>query len=187
MRKNIASENTKNLLAKTLREMLNEKPFTKITITELVQRTGINRKTFYYHFRSTEALLAWMIEKDTMEIVAQLDIIANPEKGIDFVMEYLEENRTMLKAINGSIGRGAVHKFLYRDLSPLVKMALTEASQGHLKEDAGLKEFATEFYTEAVVGVLQNWLESPAPRSRAEISRYVMIMVEELEQLRVGA
>ena len=45
-----ASQQTKNMIAGTLRSLMAEKPFSKITVSEIVKICGINRKTFYYYF-----------------------------------------------------------------------------------------------------------------------------------------
>ena len=40
---------TKEVIIKTLFELLNEKPLAKITVKDIVERCGVNRNTFYYH------------------------------------------------------------------------------------------------------------------------------------------
>lgn len=42
-----ASNQRKELIASTLKELLQTKPLSKISVTELVQHCRINRKTFY--------------------------------------------------------------------------------------------------------------------------------------------
>ena len=42
---------TELLIAAAFDRLLEEKPLTKITVKEIVERCGINRNTFYYHFR----------------------------------------------------------------------------------------------------------------------------------------
>ena len=48
---NIASERTKKVLAKVLISLMEERDFPKITIADVVNKAGINRKTFYYVLR----------------------------------------------------------------------------------------------------------------------------------------
>ena len=40
----------KKMLANTLKELMNEKPLTKITVQDLTKKCGISRQTFYNHF-----------------------------------------------------------------------------------------------------------------------------------------
>ena len=39
---------TKEIIAKTFTELLDEKPMSKITVKDIVERCGVNRNTFYY-------------------------------------------------------------------------------------------------------------------------------------------
>lgn len=39
---------TKEIIIRTLFELLNEKPLAKITVKDIVERCGVNRNTFYY-------------------------------------------------------------------------------------------------------------------------------------------
>ena len=42
---------TRQIILHTLTELMNEKPLSKITVKDIVERCGVNRNTFYYHFR----------------------------------------------------------------------------------------------------------------------------------------
>lgn len=43
---------TKKAIAGALKELMEEKPISKITVGDIADRCGINRQTFYYHFRT---------------------------------------------------------------------------------------------------------------------------------------
>lgn len=52
------------ILSKAFWELLEEKPYKKITVKDIVDRCQVNRNTFYYHFDGIttlfeEALIAW--------------------------------------------------------------------------------------------------------------------------------
>ena len=42
---------TKEIIARTFTELLDEKPMSKITVNDIVEHCWVNRNTFYYHFR----------------------------------------------------------------------------------------------------------------------------------------
>ena len=48
----MAQKYTRNMIRNVFIEMLDERPFDEITVTDLVTRCEINRKTFYRHYRS---------------------------------------------------------------------------------------------------------------------------------------
>ncbi len=178
-----ASEKTKLTLADTMRELMNEKEFSKITISDIATRAGVNRKTFYYHFRSTDELLAWMIENETLETVTDFDIEQEDDlrRRIGVILDYLERNRELFHSVNHSVGRGAVHKFIYRNLYPLVSDFVSKLGSAEVL-DAGFLAFVSEFYTEAIAGVLQNWIEKPILRDRNEITEYILRLISDARQ-----
>ena len=45
------SDITKRALEASLKKMLLKKPVTKITISDITEDCGVNRATFYYHFK----------------------------------------------------------------------------------------------------------------------------------------
>ena len=53
---------TKELLTDTFWELLDEKPYSKITVKDIVNRCDVNRNTFYYHFQDIPSLMINSIE-----------------------------------------------------------------------------------------------------------------------------
>ena len=45
------SDITKRALEKSLKNMMLKKPVNKITINDIAEDCGVNRATFYYHFK----------------------------------------------------------------------------------------------------------------------------------------
>ena len=59
MKHEITTYNTKKLLSESLKKAMRNKAFSKITVSEIINDCGVNRKTFYYHFEDIYALLKW--------------------------------------------------------------------------------------------------------------------------------
>lgn len=73
---NCRSRYTKESIKDTLLEMMQHTPFQRISVTQLCQRTGISRSTFYLHFYDTYDVLDALIE----------DILENTTGVIDHVL-----------------------------------------------------------------------------------------------------
>ena len=107
---------TKKLIKSALSELIQEKGFDHVSITDLTQRANINRGTFYLHYQDKYDLL----EKFENEVLD--DINTNAEnfiksiKDIDFLGEdfsneikpfinkvftYIKENYIIMKVILG--------------------------------------------------------------------------------------
>lgn len=50
------SQVTKRALEQSLKNLLLKKPLTKITVGDITDDCGINRMTFYYHFKNSDYL-----------------------------------------------------------------------------------------------------------------------------------
>lgn len=63
---------TQQCLAAALKNAMENKKLSKITISELCAACNVNRKTFYYHFQDIYALLKWMLEQEAIDVVKTL-------------------------------------------------------------------------------------------------------------------
>ena len=58
------SQITKRAMEAALKKLLLEKPLTKITVSDITEECGMNRMTFYYHFKDIYDLVEWCCEED---------------------------------------------------------------------------------------------------------------------------
>ena len=67
-KRRVAESNlTKKAMADSLKALTKEKSFDRISVGEITERAGVNRQTFYYHFKDKYELLEWIYDT---EIVA---------------------------------------------------------------------------------------------------------------------
>ena len=66
------SQITKNALAASLKKLLSKKELSKITITNITEECGVNRQTFYYHFKDIYDLLEWIFTNESIEIKSKV-------------------------------------------------------------------------------------------------------------------
>ena len=52
------SQVTKRALAASLIKLLSQKPLDKVTVKDIIEDCGVNRQTFYYHFKDIYDLVA---------------------------------------------------------------------------------------------------------------------------------
>ena len=51
---------TKNALAASMKKLMSKSPFSKISVGDICENCGMNRKSFYYHFRDKYDLVTWI-------------------------------------------------------------------------------------------------------------------------------
>ena len=64
------SNSTKSALADAMKKLMVCKSFAKISISDLCEECGLNRKSFYYHFKDIYDLLEWIF---TNEVVNKIE------------------------------------------------------------------------------------------------------------------
>ncbi|MGN0038952.1 MAG: TetR family transcriptional regulator [Coriobacteriales bacterium] len=60
---------TKLGLAQALVELAGEKPYEKISVSDVITAAGKNRKTFYYHFEDKSHLTAWLFRYELAQLL----------------------------------------------------------------------------------------------------------------------
>lgn len=59
---------TKRALASSLKELMKTQPLTKISVGDICEKCGMNRKSFYYHFCDKYDLVNWIFDTEFSEI-----------------------------------------------------------------------------------------------------------------------
>jgi probable dihydroxyacetone kinase regulator len=147
--------NTKKTLAASLKRFMEQKPLSKITITEIITDCGVNRKTFYYHFEDIYDLLKWMLEEEAFEVVKKFDLLVDYKEAILFVLDYVNTNKHLLCCAYDSMGREMMKRFFYRDFIGITRDVVQKTKQEYnIHVDKEYEDFVVHFYTEAIAGIL---------------------------------
>ncbi|MDO5733078.1 MAG: TetR/AcrR family transcriptional regulator C-terminal domain-containing protein [Eubacteriales bacterium] len=162
---------TKSAMAAGLKQLMAEKPFHKISISELAATCQINRKTFYYHFASLKDLLIWMLDQETVDIIRRYHLSDDYYSATLHVIHYMRANVDMLNAAFESIGRDELKRHLFRDLKKLLhKLVYQKEAQLDIEITSSYREFLCDFLSEGLAGVIINALnEENIPDDDEEI------------------
>lgn len=178
MEHEVTTYNTKKLLADTLKKIMRSKPFSKITVSEIIQDCGVNRKTFYYHFQDIYALLKWVFDEEAIQVVRHFDLLEDYEAAIRFVMDYVRKNDYIISCTHDSIGREEMKRFFYMDFIEIVTSVINEAeTQAHITIEPEFKAYAAKFYTEALAGMLIDWAKNDRKENPEQIVRFLTYLV----------
>lgn len=165
---------TKQELSAALKRLMESKPINRITIRELVESCGVNRKTFYYHFEDIYALLKWTLEQEALLLFDKYDLVHDNSKALEFVLDYVGENLAMLQNIVRSIGRSELGRFFFKDIyQPVYKLVCEVEQLRGLNVEEGYKAFLSKFLTEAVAGILLDCIERDVLDDRQRLARYI--------------
>ena len=172
----LKSENTKKSLAKSLKTLMKKKKFNKITINDIVKLSNVNRNTFYYHFEDINALLKWTFDQETFDFLKTFDMTTDFQKALNFIIDYVENNKHILNCVTNSLGREQMKQFFSDDLKDVVKMIIDASEKElNLKVNDDFKKYLCNFYTEAIAGNLLAYFKNKETIDRNKIVNYISI------------
>ena len=149
---------TRQVIARTLIELLDEKPVAKITVKDIVEHCGVNRNTFYYHFRDIPDVVDYTMRQEMDRLLAG-EVKARTFPALFFnVISYLTQRRRAILHIYNSLARESFLHYLHSIADYTVRQAL-----GGFTGDSGLsdEEFETTCFTCRcfLEGILIDWLD----------------------------
>ena len=170
--------NTKKLFANTLKELLAEKPFDKITVSELTKRCGVNRQTFYYHFETIIDLYKWVLQEEAGPLL--LRITSDPYQWKDAVLEilyYIKANASAVLSALRSVENQQIRAF-FVDYFRQAFSGLFDVICQDLDVDQDFKDFIANLLVTGAAGLAIQWLESGMKESPEQIAEWLGIYLE---------
>ena len=173
------SELTKRALEQSLKNLLLQQPLNKITISDIADDCGINRMTFYYHFKDIYDLVEWSCQEDAAKALAGKKTYETWQQGFEQIFEAVLANKPFIMNVYHSVSREQVENYLYRITYDLLEGVVEERSQGMSvrQED---KAFIATLYKYMFVGLMLDWIKSDMKGDPA-------LIVERLEQVIHGS
>lgn len=152
---------TKKIIKDAFWELLEEKPYNKITVRDIVNRCCVNRNTFYYYFQDIPTLMVDSIEEWMDEVIRKYGTITSP---VDCLTYMAEECMKRKKAFLNLFHSAQKDAFLY-DLNrmgyDIINTYVDKIGENReiLKEE---KESFIRCYKCVFVGSILGWLEEDA-------------------------
>ena len=78
-------------------ELMKEKPFPEISISEIVKRSGINRNTFYYHFKDIKEFVKAFFEDEITNDVREKITKNQFNEACLLFVDYSEKHMELMK------------------------------------------------------------------------------------------
>ena len=108
------SQMTKRALVASLKDLLAEKPLDKITVTDLTEHCGVNRMTFYYHFKDIYDLVEWAYIESATRALAGQKTYDTWQQGFLQILQAVQKDKVFVTKVYHSISREHIENYLYR-------------------------------------------------------------------------
>ena len=159
---NSASERTKRNLAAALKEKMAKKPLEQITIQELTEQCGMQRRAFYYHFEDIYALVRWMFQEEAISLLDQQKGALLWQEGLLQLFHFLDENRAVCLCALRSPGHDALKRFFGANLEAIFARAVKETAA---RLELDLDPEGIPLFVSALGGIMESWLLGLFPDS----------------------
>ena len=163
---------SRRLINRAFLELLQEKTFEKITVTDIVNRADINRSTFYAHYPDVRGMVDALMERAVNQsalLVADLDfkeLFTDPTpfltKLLDIGMENLELYR-MLGKSDFAMRQVEEMKIIF-----MQKAVTAESIPEHIRLSNAFRIQITSFIG-GILNTFQQWLQGNLDCSTGEI------------------
>lgn len=171
------SQITKRALEASLKNLLLKKPVNKITIQDIAEDCGINRMTFYYHFKDIYDLIEWSCEEDARRAIEGNKTYDTWEQGFLNLFYAVEENKPFIMNVYRYVSREQIEQYLYRVVFDLLIDVVEECSQG-LNVKKNDKRFIADFYKYGFVGLMLEWIQHDMKQDPKEIVSQLNILID---------
>lgn len=146
------SELTKWALADAMKELMTEKPMSKIIIRDITESCNMSRKSFYYHFKDKYDLVNWIFYTEFISVVKKNDF-SDIWTLLENICEYLYENRAFYCNALKVKGQNSFSDYFTEILEPVMLINF-----GNIFEEHRYKEFFSAFFADAIRLAITRWL-----------------------------
>ena len=171
------SDITKKALASSLKDLLSKYKFNKITIKDITENCGVNRQTFYYHFKDIYDLLEWIYKNEVILEIEEKATYETWQQGLMYIFEYVLKNKAFVKNTYYSISKDLLLNFIYAQTNILIMDVIEEKSK-NINISNEDKMFIANFYKYGFVGLLQDWIESGMKQKPKVIINKLSVMID---------
>ena len=152
------SQITKRALEQSLKNLLLKKPLTKITVGDIADNCGINRMTFYYHFKDIYDLVEWACLEDAKRALDEKKTCDTWQQGLLQIFEAVQQNKPFILNVYRCVHREQVEKYLQPLVDHLLLDIIQEKSGGMTVRDED-KQFIAQIYSYIFIGLMLDWIK----------------------------
>lgn len=171
------SQITKRALEQSLKNLLLKKPLTKITISDITEDCGINRMTFYYHFKDIYDLVEWSCLEDARKALEEKKTYDTWQQGFLQIFEAVLENKPFIMNVYRCVHREQVEKYLKPLVDNLLLGVINEEAEGITVREED-REFIAQVYSYIFVGLMLDWIKDDMKENPEDIVERLAVLIK---------
>ncbi len=172
---------TKAMLKDALIELLESRPISKITITDICKAADVNRSTFYSHYEN-EIMLFKEIQADVINKIPSLPETINEYTRGDFLLhsesflKYIKKNKDMFKLLMFKSGDNQFNE-------NLVRLVIDRYYVKSKIRETHIHEYKCYYNVCGIIGMLNMWIYEDFPVSEHTLAEFILNMSERFNEV----
>lgn len=163
---------TQNAIKRSFIKLLEEYPLSQISVRMIVEECGINRKSFYYHFRDIPSLIGEITTEMVDELIKEYPEIDSLDECINVAFRFLRENKRAILHIYNSVSRDVYDKSIM-DLCEYIVKTYFEKEDGWENVTERDRQAIILFFKSTIYGLLFEWIDSGMKDEFADLSKRI--------------
>ena len=150
---------TKNAIRRSFVELLAERPFDKISVRDIAERSEVTRNTFYYYYTDIYALTEDVFESEVENLSESIDSYDSWQKAFLAATAFAAENKRMILHLHNSAHRDILARYFHKTILTGMLSYVQKEAEGLDVSERKIMALA-RFYTAALAGLTVEWLDS---------------------------
>ena len=150
---------TKNALSAALKELMCVRPLAKISVGDICERCGMNRKSFYYHFKDKYDLVNWIFYTELLDYIQGkfTGDVKDTWALTRMLCEYFADNKNFYQNALSVQGQNSFYEYFGEVLTSVIEQNLES-----IFDDGEHRDFYTALFADAFRCVIIRWLTEGA-------------------------
>ena len=167
---------TRDAIKAAFLKLLEEHPFSEITVKNVVEECGINRNSFYYHFHDLPALLEEIVKEEADAVIEKYSSVHSVVECYDAIEEFASHRRRAIMHIYRSVSRDVFERYLMQIceyfITQYIDALLSEGGiDGEMIERN--RKIIVNYYKCLFFGVTIDWLNDGMQEEKAQEFRRI--------------
>jgi len=182
---------SKRAMRNALIQLIEEKDFNKITVTDIVERADLNRGTFYSHYTTQTDILTELTD-DVMSDLMQAyrmpykeqrifvvnELTASMVKIFDHVERFQSFYALMLRT-------DRLPSFQTQIFQVLKDLAIHDLTKTKNEQDQPNQALQASFFANAIIGMIYEWAEKNFTYSADYMAEQLLLILQSMRQVNV--
>lgn len=175
---------TKKIIATGFKELMQKKPFEKITISDIANVCGINRQTFYYHFQDKYDLLNQIFCNEVIYPFINDITVDNWSNNLIKMLTVVSNNSKFYTNALRTSYSSEFQKYIHT-VSTRIFAEIIDDAAGKKLIATNDKMFIAEFFSYGIIGSVVTWITKGIKEPPEVVVNHIVNLVNDCKNYAV--